>query len=249
MGPVHRPEVSRTSWERRATKRWSRRCSSSSAAATSSKRRRSTPRRLRSPSSSSPATAHRIRDRRRGGAAMSMRLGAFTPPVRVACPRPGSGAGGACRRPAVATVVGTNALVTRPPPIRSPRRDADRSPSSVIRAWANTLRRGDVTAAASHFALPAIVQNGTPPLELTSRAQVRDFNAALPCGARVLRTYGSGRYTTAVFRLTERPGAGRCGSGTGLTARTKFLIRDGKIREWRRVADGPAPSTPSAPVV
>jgi hypothetical protein len=125
----------------------------------------------------------------------------------------------------------------------------DRSPAGVIRAWANTLRRGEVERAASYFAVPAIVQNGTPPLELTSRAQVRDFNAALPCGARVLRTYGSGRYTTAVFRLTERPGAGRCGQGTGLTARTRFLVREGKIREWRRVPDEPAPSAPSAPVV
>ena len=130
-----------------------------------------------------------------------------------------------------------------------PSAQADRSPAGVIRAWADTLRHGEVAGAASYFALPAIVQNGTPPLELTSRAQVRDFNAALPCGARLLRTYASGRYTTAVFRLTERPGAGRCGLGTGQTARTRFLVRDGKIREWRRVADEPAPSAPSAPVV
>jgi hypothetical protein len=125
----------------------------------------------------------------------------------------------------------------------------DRAAAGVIRAWADTLRRGEVARAASYFTLPVIVQNGTPPLKLTSRAQIRDFNLALPCGARVLRTYASGRYTTAVFRLTERPGAGRCGSGTGQTARTRFLVRDGKIREWRRVPDEPASSTPSAPVV
>jgi hypothetical protein len=130
-------------------------------------------------------------------------------------------------------------------------RAADSSPDStrVIRAWADTLRRGDVGGAASYFTLPTLVQNGTPPLALYTRAQVREFNAALPCGARLLRTYASGSYTTAVFRLTERPGAGRCGTGAGLTARTRFLIRHGKIREWRRVPDEPAPSAPSAPVV
>jgi hypothetical protein len=119
----------------------------------------------------------------------------------------------------------------------------------VIRAWVDTLRRGDVTKAASYFAVPAIVQNGTPPIELTSRGEVIGFNASLPCGARLLRTYASGRYTTAVFRLTERPGAGRCGQGTGQTARTRFVVRHGKIREWRRVADELVPSAPSAPVV
>jgi hypothetical protein len=121
---------------------------------------------------------------------------------------------------------------------------ADRSPEGVIRAWADTLRRGEVAKAATYFALPAVVQNGTPPLRLTTRAQVRDFNAALPCGARLLRTSSSGRYTTAVFRLTERPGAGLCGHGTGQTAHTRFLVRGGKIREWRRLADEPALSAP-----
>ena len=59
-----------------------------------------------------------------------------------------------------------------------------------------------------------------------------------------LRTYSSGRYTTAVFRLTERPGPGRCGPGTGQTARTTFVVRDGKIAQWRRVSDSPQPSGP-----
>jgi hypothetical protein len=125
----------------------------------------------------------------------------------------------------------------------------DASAPRVIRAWADTLRRGDVAGAANYFTLPTLVQNGTPPLTLHTRAQVRQFNMALPCGARLVRTYASGRYTTAVFKLTERPGHGRCGSGTGLEARTRFLIRQGKIREWRRVPDEPAPSAPSAPVV
>jgi len=115
---------------------------------------------------------------------------------------------------------------------------------AVIRKWADTLRSGDVRRAADFFALPSIVQNGSDPIALHTRAEVRTFNAALPCGARLLQTSSNSGYTTALFRLTERPGPGRCGTGAGMTARTTFLIRNGKIREWRRVADSPRSSGP-----
>lgn len=120
----------------------------------------------------------------------------------------------------------------------------DRSPEAVIREWADTLRAGDVRGAAEFFALPALVSNGTPPVTLYTRSDVRRFNEELPCGARLLRTASSAGFTTAVFRLTERPGPGTCGTGTGMTARTTFVVRDGKIREWRRVDDSPAPTGP-----
>ena len=114
----------------------------------------------------------------------------------------------------------------------------------MIRDWADTLRAGDVQGAAEFFALPSVVSNGTPPIVLRTRSEVRRFNAELPCGARLLRTSSSAGFTTAVFRLTERPGPGVCGTGTGMTARTTFVVRDGKIREWRRVEDSPAPTGP-----
>ncbi len=50
----------------------------------------------------------------------------------------------------------------------------------------------------------------------------------------------------ATFRLGEKANSNACGDGAGQTARTAFLIEDGKIVEWRRVADEtarPAPST------
>jgi hypothetical protein len=105
----------------------------------------------------------------------------------------------------------------------------------VIRGWADTLRAGHLSAAAAYFAVPALVQNGSPPIELRTRAQVRLFNEALPCGARLERTVRAGRYVAATFKLTERPG-GACGKGTGSQAATAFVIRGGKIAEWRRVA-------------
>jgi hypothetical protein len=120
------------------------------------------------------------------------------------------------------------------------------SAAGVIRAWADALRGGDVKRAARFFGVPSVVSNGTPPITLRSRAAVRLFNASLPCGAVLERTYRQGRYTAAVFRLTERPGPGRCGTGKGARARTAFIVREGKIRQWRRLAE---PQAPPAPIV
>jgi hypothetical protein len=108
------------------------------------------------------------------------------------------------------------------------------SDSSVIRGWAQALRAGNVDRAASYFAVPALVQNGSPPVRITSRREAREFNELLPCGARLVATAHHGVYTYATFRLTDRVG-GACGPGTGELAATAFLIRDGKIVQWRRL--------------
>jgi hypothetical protein len=112
---------------------------------------------------------------------------------------------------------------------------------NVIREWARALTAGDINKASSYFALPAIVQNGTPPVRITSRTQVREFNELLPCGARLVMSARHGAYIYATFRLTDRVG-GDCGPGIGATAATAFLLRDGKIAEWRRL-----PTPPSIP--
>ena len=122
---------------------------------------------------------------------------------------------------------------------------------SVIRDWAQALSVGNLNKAASYFALPAIVENGTPPIRITDRAQAREFNELLPCGARLVGTSRHGAYLDATFRLTNRVG-GDCGGGTGAIAATAFLIRDGKIAEWRRLPNPgggqqPPNTPPSAP--
>ena len=94
--------------------------------------------------------------------------------------------------------------------------------------------------AVRYFALPSFVSNGTSPIKLTSREDVRFFNRTLPCGAKVLAVEDTGAYLVARFRLTERPGPGRCGSGVGGEASTAFRIRRHHIVEWRRVIE-PAP--------
>lgn len=114
----------------------------------------------------------------------------------------------------------------------------------VIRSWARALRMGNLDKAASYFALPAVVQNGTPPVRITSRIQAREFNKLLPCGAQLVASARHGAYIYATFRLTDRVGGG-CGAGTGTLAATAFLIRNGKIAQWRRL---PTPSgSPQAP--
>jgi hypothetical protein len=118
----------------------------------------------------------------------------------------------------------------------------------VIQAWAAALDRGDLSGAASYFALPSTAENGPLLLHITTRGEARAFNATLPCGARVIRAASAGNFTTATFRLGERPGPGSCGPGSGSLARTSFVIRNGKIVQWRRVGVGGGPKPPSPTV-
>ena len=120
---------------------------------------------------------------------------------------------------------------------------------AVIRGWADALRQGHLERAVRYFAIPSFVSNGTPPIKLTSREDVRFFNRTLPCGAKVLRVEDTGAYLVARFRLTERPGPGVCGAGVGGEASTAFLIRRHHIVQWRRVVE-PAPDrTPAGPQI
>jgi hypothetical protein len=130
---------------------------------------------------------------------------------------------------------------------------------SVIRAWSNALRQGDIRGAARYFALPSVMVNGTDTsggaLEITiaTAAEAEAANATLPCGARLISADQRGRYINALFRLTGRPGLGGtdCGGGVGTTARTNFVIAHGRIVEWLRAPSDPGdnrtPGTPSPP--
>ena len=115
--------------------------------------------------------------------------------------------------------------------------DADPADVAVIADWSETLAAGDVEAAAEFFKLPSIAENGVL-FAIEDAEDAQRFNAALPCGARLIRAESEGDFTTATFRLLERPGPGTCGAGTGETAQTTFVIEDGRIAEWRRVALG-----------
>jgi hypothetical protein len=111
---------------------------------------------------------------------------------------------------------------------------ASRRAVAVITAWSDQLRAGHVKRAASYFDVPAVVQNATPPVRLDTKREVLAFNETLPCGAHIVKTIAGAQYTVATFVLTERPGSPGCGA-TGKLAATAFLLRHGKIAEWRRV--------------
>ena len=126
----------------------------------------------------------------------------------------------------------------RPAHGRTPARAADPAKVTVIRGWVDALRDGHIGRASSYFALPAVVQQTGRPITLRTRAEIRFFNVTLPCGAVLRRAFPAGRYTVAVFALTDRRGPGGkrgCDAATGTLAGTAFLIRAGRIREWRRV--------------
>jgi hypothetical protein len=114
---------------------------------------------------------------------------------------------------------------------------------SVIVGWSEALQAGHVAAAARYFDVPSVFFAGSgPPIELRSLAQVEAVNAGLPCGAKFVSAQVRGGVVNVLFRLTNRRGpggAGGCGSGTGQTARTNFVIRDGHIEEWLRAPDEP----------
>jgi hypothetical protein len=105
---------------------------------------------------------------------------------------------------------------------------------AIVTGWSDELRAGHVKRAASYFGLPVIVQNATPPMRLRTKKEVLAFNQELPCGAHIVKTLAAATYTVATFVLTERPGSRGCGA-TGKLAAAAFLLRHGKITEWRRV--------------
>jgi len=137
------------------------------------------------------------------------------------------------------TTPGTDDVVVREGGERPRRGKPTRDEVSVIRGWADALRAGDVRRAARFFAIPTVVLDGTNPQRTLPNMQaVRTFNRGLPCGARLVRTArGRGSLVVATFRLTERPGPGRCDGGVGHLAATAFLIEDRHIVRWLRQPD------------
>jgi hypothetical protein len=130
------------------------------------------------------------------------------------------------------------------------------NPAAVqsIREWSTALRQGDLRDAAIWFALPSEIifrttaNGGLNSEVIRTRSDAELANAELPCGAIFISADQRGRYVNALFRLTDRPGlGGRCGKGTGQTARTNFLMVGGLIVQWIRAPDEPGDQTRSTP--
>jgi hypothetical protein len=134
------------------------------------------------------------------------------------------------------------ATPARPERDATPTGPVTKAEEATIRGWSDALRRGDVERAVGFWAVPALASNGGQPYRLQTTRAIRFFNESLPCGAKLESTERRSRYVVATFRLSERPGPGRCGSGVGESARTAFLLRRGKIAQWLRAADVPRAS-------
>lgn len=139
---------------------------------------------------------------------------------------------------------GLSRVPTPPPSGRKASPDA----VHVIRAWSDALRAGHVHTAAGYFSVPSEMVNGAGPggtvalIHIASQHQAEAANQSLPCGAKLVSADQRGRYVNALFKLTGRAGPGgssSCGGAQGQTARTNFLIADGRIIEWIRAPDDP----------
>jgi limonene-1,2-epoxide hydrolase len=116
------------------------------------------------------------------------------------------------------------------------------SAPDVVRAWSAALDRNDNEQAARLFADGArVIQNGET--ILATHADAVQWNAALPCGGRIIRLeVESASQVLAIFDLRERP-EHRC-DGTGGQAAAIFQVEDGRIVLWHQTAV-PAPSEPN----
>lgn len=158
----------------------------------------------------------------------------------------------ASRKSSPANPPGGGATIPAPAPTGTP---ANADAVKVIQDWSDALRRGNVRAAAAYFKVPSELINGVGAngavalIRIHSLAQAEAANETLPCGAKFISADQRGRYVNALFKLTGRPGpGGGCGSGAGQTARTNFLIANGRIVEWIRAPDDPGDNgSPSAP--
>ena len=129
--------------------------------------------------------------------------------------------------------------------------EGDEETVAVIEKWSETLRGGDAEGAAELFAIPSTVDSGVGAEQIADEQDALQFNLSLPCGAELLSTKQDGEMTIATFKLTERPGPGSCGDGTGARAKTAFVVEDGLITVWQRVptsGGGGARVAPQNPV-
>ena len=125
----------------------------------------------------------------------------------------------------------------KPPPASVAVRKGD---ERVIRAWNKAENAGNYKRAARYFAPRAIVIQSYV-LQLTNQHFAELWNSGLPCRADITSVEGEQAATVAGFKLREGP-AGKCKEGG--TARVRFTIRGGLIRQWRQLPESEEPPTP-----
>jgi hypothetical protein len=118
---------------------------------------------------------------------------------------------------------------------RPTRADA-RAAAHMLRRWTRALRENHDEAAARFFDPPVFVAQGAV-MRLGDRSEVARFNAAIPCGLKLLRVEPQGRFLVGTFRLARRT-AHDC-ARPGTKQRLAFAVQKGKIVELRQAPDDP----------
>jgi len=118
----------------------------------------------------------------------------------------------------------------------------DPSDEQVIRGWNAAVNAGDFERAADYFGKDAIVEQ-VQVARLSTKSAAVAFNRSLPCRAKVTDIKPEKGSTLAAFEL-RRGRTGLCGEGG--SARVRFVIDGGKIREWRQLPESDVPSGPIA---
>lgn len=117
--------------------------------------------------------------------------------------------------------------------------------AAIVHEWSDRLDARDFVGIARLFALPAILIQGPNEYRLPTRHDVALWHALLPCGGKVLRITYSGRFATAVFRLSNR-GRTKC-DAPGALAAARFEIVHNRIVSWQQVAVPAKPEQPTGP--
>ena len=110
------------------------------------------------------------------------------------------------------------------------------SDAEVIRGWSKAVNDADYKRAGSFFAAGAVVEQQPLELRLPDQAAAARFSSGLPCRADVTDVEDEGRSSLAVFSL-RKGRSGACAEGG--RARVRFVIRAGKIAEWRQLPETP----------
>ena len=126
----------------------------------------------------------------------------------------------------------------------------------VMAQWAEAISRDDSPAAARFFRLPALIYEPglAEPVTVVDGAAITAFNAALPCGAKLVASSHRGRYVIGTFAMKDRPGRAPC-RDAGHLVKVGFVASGRRFTEFwqeapraRGQAPGPA-QRPDAPVV
>lgn len=117
---------------------------------------------------------------------------------------------------------------------------APAEPAAVVESWSQAVTAGDAEAAGKLFADGAeVVQDGQKKT-LESQEQAVAWNAALPCGWKVVDTTVAGDDVRGTFTLTRRPGQ-MC-DDPGAPRNATISVVDGKITLFHELPSDAQPA-------